>query len=129
MHNRGESATALIEYKDGRREKILHIPKWDYEWQNNYELDPPLELQRGDKLYVTYRWDNTMANPKNPDPNQTVKYGLQFDSEMALAYPTYVYKNVDDAVQAENELDDFLLRAELPSDVKVKGYGDNQTKE
>jgi thiol-disulfide isomerase/thioredoxin len=129
MHNRGESATAVIEYKDGRREQILHIPKWDYEWQNNYELDPPLELQRGDKLYVTYRWDNTTANPKNPDPEQEVKYGLQFDSEMALAYPTYVYKNVDDAIEAEGELDDFLVRGDLPADVKVKGYGDDKPKE
>jgi len=129
MHNRGENATAVIEYKDGRRETILHIPKWDYEWQNTYQLDPPLELQRGDKLYVTYRWDNTTANAKNPDPNQAVKYGLQFDSEMALAYPTYVYRNVDDASLAEGELDEFLIRGDLPADVKVKGYGDDRPKE
>jgi hypothetical protein len=112
MHNRGDSVTAELEFVDGRKETILRIPKWDYEWQNNYEFEPSLEVKKGTKLLVTYHWDNTSNNPKNPDPSKAVRYGLQFDNEMALAYPTYVYQNIDEAADAERELDDFLTSPE-----------------
>jgi hypothetical protein len=34
---------------------------------------------------VTAHWDNSAANPNNPDPTQAVKYGFQSTDEMLNA--------------------------------------------
>ena len=43
MHLRGKSLKWVIVYPDGREQTILNVPKFDFNWQFNYELEGAAE--------------------------------------------------------------------------------------
>lgn len=44
---------------------MLDIPNWDFHWQDTYQFIEPVQLQRGDVLRMTCRWDNSLSeNPR-----------------------------------------------------------------
>ncbi len=51
----------------GNRECLLQTPKWDFNWQRNYQYDVPIEelpkVSPGDELVMRCTYDNTMGNP------------------------------------------------------------------
>ena len=48
MHLRGKSMRFVAEYPDGRREVILDVPRYEFDWQNLYTLDQAQADARGD---------------------------------------------------------------------------------
>ena len=46
---------------------------------------PGSQLAQGTRMEVTAHWDNSAANPNNPDATKTVKYGFQSTDEMLNA--------------------------------------------
>ena len=47
MHLRGKSLKWVIVYPDGTEKTILNVPKFDFNWQFNYELKEPLKIPGG----------------------------------------------------------------------------------
>ena len=47
MHLRGKSLKWVVTYPDGREQTILNVPKFDFNWQFNYELAEPLKIPGG----------------------------------------------------------------------------------
>jgi thiol-disulfide isomerase/thioredoxin len=90
MHYRGKSWRYVLIYPDGREENILSVPRWDFNWQTNYNFAEPLRVPKGTKLRATAYWDNSRNNPLNPDPSATVRYGLQSWEEMMNGWISYV---------------------------------------
>lgn len=86
MHLRGKSFKYEAIYPDGRRETLLDVPRYDFNWQLSYRLAEPLELPKGTVLELTGCYDNSKNNPANPDPTKTVKWGPQTYDEMMLGY-------------------------------------------
>ena len=43
----GKSFRYVAEYPDGRKETLLHVPDFDFNWQHKYELAKPRWLPRG----------------------------------------------------------------------------------
>ncbi len=86
MHVRGKSMEVRAVYPDGRIEKLLAVPKYDFNWQTTYVLAKPLELPAGTRLESVAGFDNSVNNPYNPDPGATVKWGDQTTSEMHIAF-------------------------------------------
>src|SRR5262249_37358315 len=43
MHVRGKSMEVRAIYADGRRENLLSVPKYDFNWQTTYVLRQPLD--------------------------------------------------------------------------------------
>ncbi len=68
MHLRGKSMRFVAEYPDGRREVILDVPRYEFDWQNLYVLDQPKPMPEGTILHTIARFDNSDENPNNPDP-------------------------------------------------------------
>lgn len=91
MHLRGKDVTYLVRHDDGREETLLRVPDYDFNWQHEYVLETPLELAEGDVLRVVAHFDNSAANPLNPDPEQTVWFGLQTNDEMLIGYYEVVW--------------------------------------
>ncbi len=89
MHVRGKSFRYEAIYPDGRREILLDIPKYDFNWQLSYELEAPLLVPPGTKIRAIAHFDNSEANPANPDPNATVRFGPQTFDEMLIGYFDY----------------------------------------
>jgi hypothetical protein len=86
MHLRGVSFRYEATYPDGRRETLLSVPKWDMAWQHRYVFAEPLRLPAGTTLTATAHYDNSAANPNNPDPDAEVHTGPRTDDEMFNGY-------------------------------------------
>jgi hypothetical protein len=85
MHIRGKDMTVRLVYPSGESQTVLSVPHYDFRWQIIYYLEKPLQLPQGTHVEVTAHWDNSAANPNNPDPNKTVTYGFQSTDEMLNA--------------------------------------------
>ncbi len=84
MHFRGKSFSADI--TTDRKETLLSVPNYDFNWQHNYQLKEPIDLGRVKRLDVEVVFDNSPNNPSNPDPTQFVTWGDQTWEEMAIAF-------------------------------------------
>lgn len=69
-------------YPDGRREVVLSVPNYDFNWQHYYELETPIIMPKGTKLVATAHYDNSTGNPDNPDAKSDVRWGEQTWEEM-----------------------------------------------
>src|SRR5204863_9812838 len=47
MHVRGKSFDYTIVYPDGRRDLVLSVPSYDFNWQGGYKLAKPIEVPKG----------------------------------------------------------------------------------
>jgi tetratricopeptide (TPR) repeat protein len=75
---------ALARYPDGTEKTLIHIPRWDLNWQAVFRLTRPEPLPRGTTVVMRYRYDNSSDNISNPnDPPQRVRAGNRAVDEMA----------------------------------------------
>jgi thiol-disulfide isomerase/thioredoxin/mono/diheme cytochrome c family protein len=81
-HFRGKASEFSVVYPDGTEEILLHVPKYDFNWQTTYELAEPKYIPAGTKIVHTTWWDNSAQNPANPDPTTDVYWGEQSWEEM-----------------------------------------------
>ena len=89
MHLRGKSFEFRLITPDGKEEVLLNVPKYDFGWQENYVLAEPRKVPKGSKLECTAHYDNSAANPTNPDPKAYVLWGDQSWDEMMMGYFDY----------------------------------------
>jgi peroxiredoxin len=121
MHLRGKSFRYEARFPDGRSEVLLDIPRYDFGWQNNYVPLPPRLLPAGTRLVCTAHFDNSAANPNNPDPTATVRWGDQTWEEMMIGYFSMVLADQDltKGHKIVRRTDMFLERAKAkPMDVE-----------
>ncbi len=91
MHLRGRDMTFLAHYPDGKKETLLQIPNYNFEWQIGYVCPPEKKIPAGTELQAIAHFDNSKFNPYNPDPNYTVPYGDQSYDEMFNGFIFYVH--------------------------------------
>jgi hypothetical protein len=89
MHLRGKDFKYTFVYPDGREEVALNVPKYDFNWQLNYELQAPARVPKGTRIDCVAHYDNSPNNPYNPDPAKEVRWGDQTWEEMMLGWFTY----------------------------------------
>jgi hypothetical protein len=82
MHLRGKDIAYTVELPDGRRQVVLSVPHYDFQWQLQYVLAEPLRLPKGSKLHVQAHYDNSAFNRHNPNPNRWVYEGNMTWEEM-----------------------------------------------
>jgi hypothetical protein len=85
MHLRGKRFAYNIIGRDGRIHPLL-IVNWNFYWQRSYILAKPLFLKAGTVLQAVAWYDNSSANPHNPNPNIPVRWGDQTTSEMMVGF-------------------------------------------
>jgi hypothetical protein len=90
MHLRGKAARVVATFPDGREELLLDVPRYDFDWQHNYNFKEPVFAPTGTKLLLTLQWDNSPENPANPDPTATVTFGQPTTAEMGFGFMKYV---------------------------------------
>jgi peroxiredoxin len=86
MHVRGKWMRYELLLPDGKRETLLNVPRYDFNWQHGYGLAEPRKVPAGAWLLVTGAFDNSAKNPSNPDPSQRVRFGLQSWDEMFIGF-------------------------------------------
>ncbi len=98
MHLRGKSLRWVIVYPDGREQTILDVPKFDFNWQIEYELETPLKIPAGSKILGIGKYDNSPKNKWNPAPNLPVYWSEQSWDEM---YQPFTLYSVDSQVLSD----------------------------
>lgn len=86
MHVRGRSFRYEVQYPDGKRETLLEVPRYDFNWQLSYEFAEPKRLPRGTLITCEATYDNSEDNLANPDPNREVRWGDQSWEEMMIGF-------------------------------------------
>jgi hypothetical protein len=86
MHLRGKSFEYRAVFPDGRREVLLRVPKYDFNWQLTYDLAEERVFPKGTKFEATAVFDNSPGNKFNPDPKASVRFGDQTWDEMMVGF-------------------------------------------
>lgn len=86
MHVRGKWMRYELLLPDGKRETLLNVPRYDFNWQHGYSLAQPRVVPAGSWLLVTGAFDNSRKNPANPDAARRVRFGLQSWDEMFIGF-------------------------------------------
>jgi hypothetical protein len=86
MHYRGKSFESAVVTKDKTETQLISVPAYDFNWQHRYELAEPISLNNVRRLQGKVEFDNSEANPFNPDSSQLVSWGDQTWEEMAVAF-------------------------------------------
>jgi len=69
---------------NGTQRTLIHIPDWNFNWQEQYRYPALVRLPAGTRVEMEYTYDNSAANPRNPHhPPQRVVNGPASTDEMA----------------------------------------------
>jgi tetratricopeptide (TPR) repeat protein len=82
-HYLGKQVEAWATLPDGTRTWLLKITDWDINWQAVYNYRAPVLLPKGTTLAMRISYDNSAANPRNPNhPPRRVLSGARTEDEM-----------------------------------------------
>jgi len=90
MHLRGKDFRYTAIYPDGKKEILLSVPNYDFNWQHRYMFAKPVSLPKVTTVECVAHFDNSAANPANPDPSKTVRWGDQTWEEMMIGWYSHV---------------------------------------
>jgi mono/diheme cytochrome c family protein len=93
MHLRGKDMKYEAIYPDGKRETLLWVPKFSFNWQSVYWLKRPVNIPKGTKLIVTAHFDNSTKNKYNPDPSKDIRWGDPTYDEMMIGWMDIMIDN------------------------------------
>ncbi|HEV8210549.1 MAG TPA: hypothetical protein VGP77_10520 [Vicinamibacterales bacterium] len=82
MHLRGRDMTMTASFPGGRKETLLHVPAYDFNWQLFYYPKNTVALPKGTRLDLVAHYDNSAANRNNPDASKPVRFGEASTAEM-----------------------------------------------
>jgi hypothetical protein len=89
MHLRGKDIKYTLIWPDGRKQVLLNVPKFDFNWQLHYELKEPMKIPAGSKLHAVAHYDNSIKNRYNPAPDKEVFWSEQSWDEMFIPWFEY----------------------------------------
>lgn len=95
MHLRGKDIKYTLIWPDGRKQVLLDVPKFDFNWQLHYELKEPLKIPVGSRIVATAHYDNSIKNPYNPAPHKEVFWSEQSWDEMFIPWFEYTVDSQD----------------------------------
>ena len=102
MHLRGKSMTYVVTYPDGREETLLHVPKYDFNWQRPYELAEPVKIPAGSTIKAIAVYDNSAANRMNPAPQKEVYWSEQSWDDMFLPSARFTVDKLEGTVRTSS---------------------------
>jgi hypothetical protein len=88
MHERGVKGQLAILRRDGSRECLLQIDRWNHDWQGDYVFEKPVRIEPGDRLLVSCTFDNTAPKQKRIGGEHQTPRNLNWgeDQEMCVGF-------------------------------------------
>ena len=83
----------MVFWPDGRNEVLLDVPRYDFNWQTEFELIEPLRIPAGSRLIVGGHYDNSANNRYNTAPHP--EWGEQSWNEMFEGWIKYSIDSQD----------------------------------
>ncbi|MAP95852.1 MAG: hypothetical protein CMK07_12950 [Ponticaulis sp.] len=81
-HYRGKHVELTMVKPDGTEEILISLPRYDFNWQRDYNPVEPIQVPAGSRLVAEWWYDNSTRNWANPDPAADVYPGDQTHEEM-----------------------------------------------
>jgi len=83
-HYLGRDMLARAKFPNGETKALLHISRWNLNWQAVFTYTTPVDLPAGTTVSMRYTYDNSEKNIANPStPPQRVLAGNRATDEMA----------------------------------------------
>jgi hypothetical protein len=105
MHLLGKEYKAYITSPSGDTIRLVHIPEWDFRWQEIYRFKHPIRVPKGSVIHLECTYDNTKDNPSNPNnpPKNVFSMGdmKTTDEMMTLMMGFLPYKQGDENIDLE----------------------------
>jgi Tfp pilus assembly protein PilF len=113
-HYLGRLLEAYATLPNGQHKWLIRIPHWDPNWQGVYHYREPVSLPKGTVISMRYHYDNSAANPRNPNsPPHQVLCGNNSTDEMAHLWLQVLPRGSGDAHLA---IEEALARHRLEKD-------------
>jgi hypothetical protein len=116
MHLRGKDMKMTATYPDGRREVLLNVPAYDFNWQLFYYPTARVPIPRGTRIDVVAHYDNSAANRANPDPGRAVTFGETSADEMMFGTFEFIADRGVSPTPADDRMRMEVLLSALPAD-------------
>ena len=95
-HYLGKDLQATATLPNGSTKTLIHILRWDLNWQAVYRYAQPIFLPKGTTVRMRYAYDNSKDNPLNPNhPPERVRGGNRSKDEMAHLWLQVLPRNFD----------------------------------
>jgi len=91
MHLRGKDFMYEAVFPDGKKEILLSVPRYNFNWQSTYRLAEAKAVPSGTKIHCVAHFDNSVKNLNNPDPTKSVIWGDQTWEEMMIGWMDFYY--------------------------------------
>jgi hypothetical protein len=86
MHLRGKDFLYEAILPNSKKETLLSVPNYNFNWQSVYRLAEPKMLAADTKIHCVAHFDNSTKNPNNPDATKAVYWGDQTWEEMMIGW-------------------------------------------
>ncbi|HEV3215074.1 MAG TPA: tetratricopeptide repeat protein [Vicinamibacterales bacterium] len=104
---------------DGSARELIYIKDWDFHWQDVYQFAAPLALPKGTVVSMRYTYDNSAANPRNPNrPPRRVTFGQTSASEMGSLWVQVLPHSAADLEALDRDFSPKILADDIAGDEK-----------
>lgn len=90
MHLRGKAMQIIADIPGGKRETLLSVPDYEFNWQFTYRPKDPIYLPKGTRIEVHGHFDNSANKAGNPDPSKVIRWGSASENEMMDGWIEYL---------------------------------------
>jgi len=97
MHLRGKDFKFIITSPDGHQIVLLDVPRYDFNWQLQYDLKDYLNVSKGARIDCVAHFANSMDNPSTRIRLRKLNWAKQTWEEMMIGWIIFVVPS-----QAEN---------------------------
>jgi hypothetical protein len=113
-HYLAREFTVTAALPSGKTLTLLHIPDWDFGWQEQYAFKDFLDLPKGTKIHTRITYDNSADNPRNPtSAPRRVRWGKESTDEMGSITLQVVAAKEDELPRLQNDYRQHLRDAAL----------------
>ena len=107
-------------FPDGRHINLIHVPKWDFAWQEQYHYKEPIALPAGTRIDCTFVYDNSADNPFNPhNPPEEITWGPNTTDEMACVTLRVVMDSPEQLAMLKKGYGDWVKDALTHADFDI----------
>jgi hypothetical protein len=116
-------------FPDGSKIRLVHVQDWNLNWQGYYYYSRAIRLPRKTQIRLTYLYDNSAGNPRNPShPPTRVAAGESTKDEMQLAILGLAPVSGADQVNFRRLLNAVMLTQRLRSGQDIAGLAKQNTR-
>jgi Flp pilus assembly protein TadD len=133
-HFLGREIQGTARLPDGTTRWLVHITKWDLNWQAVYRLEQPMALPKGTVVSMKWTYDNSSRNVRNPhSPPERVRNGDRASDEMGHLWLQVLPSRHEDLLLLQEAVmrarlrkypGDFVAQANLGSVLESAGRYD-----